>query len=231
MNKWPKQIENLTEEQQKIREDWMTYWHTILPNKYSFIEKFNQGFPLREPFKNGINTLEIGAGLGEHIKYENIENQNYFALELREEMADHIRKKFPLVSVITGDCQKRIDAPDSFFDRVLAIHVLEHLPDLPSALKEIHRVIKKSAGKFLVVIPCEGAFVYNISRDMTSRKIFEDRYNTDYNWLICAEHVNKPCEIIPELKELFTVSEASYFPFKIPSVQLNICIGLILTAK
>lgn len=231
MKKWPKHIETLTEEQQKIREDWMIYWHTILPNKYSFIETFNHGFPMREPLNNGINTLEIGSGLGEHINYENLENQHYFALELREEMADQIRKKFPHITVITGDCQKKIDASDSFFDRVLAIHVLEHLPDLPSALKEVHRVMKKPTGKFLVVIPCEGALVYNLSRDVTSRRIFEKRYHTGYDWLMSAEHINQPGEIIDELRNHFIINRISYFPFKFPSIQFNLCIGLNLTAK
>ena len=205
MKKWPKQIESLTEEQQTIREDWMTYWHTILPNKYSYIEKFNHGYPLRIPVKTGSNTLEIGSGLGEHINYEQIENQNYYALELREEMAGQIRKKFPAINVITGDCQKKIEAPDSYFDRVLAIHVLEHLPDLPSALQEVYRVIKKPYGKFFVVIPCEGALVYNLARNITSRRIFEKRYNTNYDWLISAEHINQPGEIIAELKKLFKI--------------------------
>jgi len=230
-NNWPKQNIILTDDQQRIREDWMTYWHTILPNKYSYIEKFNHGYPLREPVKDGCITLEIGSGLGEHINYENVENQKYFALELRQDMADQIRKKFPTINVITGDCQKKIEAPDSYFDRVLAIHVLEHLPDLPSALQEVYRVIKKTNGKFFVVIPCEDALVYNFARNITSRRIFEKRYHTEYDWLISAEHINQPGEIIAELKKLFKIEDISYFPFRIPHVQINICIGLLLTSK
>ena len=39
-------------------------------------------------------------------------------------------------------------------DRVLAIHVLEHLPDLPRAVAEMHRLCNKATGKLYVVLPC-----------------------------------------------------------------------------
>jgi ubiquinone/menaquinone biosynthesis C-methylase UbiE len=44
--------------------------------------------------------------------------------------------------------------PNSHFDRLIAIHVLEHLPNLPRAIDECHRVLKLG-GKFAVVIPCD----------------------------------------------------------------------------
>jgi ubiquinone/menaquinone biosynthesis C-methylase UbiE len=146
-------------------------------------------------------------------------------------MANQIRKKFPDVKVIVGDCQKKIDAPDSFFDRILAIHVLEHLPDLPACLKEIDRILKIDSGIFIVVIPCEGTLFYNFSRNLTSRRIFERRYNTKYDWLMEAEHINKPDEIIEELGNLFKINKITYFPFYFPSQQINLCIGLVLSKR
>src|SRR4051794_39473182 len=38
---WPKTLPPLTEQQKAISDDWMRYWHSILPNKYGVIEKFN----------------------------------------------------------------------------------------------------------------------------------------------------------------------------------------------
>ena len=72
---------------------------------------------------------------GEHLLYENYQQGEYFALELREDLANSLESRFPGIQVIVGDCQQRIDAADESFDRVLAIHVLEHLADLPSTWK------------------------------------------------------------------------------------------------
>jgi hypothetical protein len=44
--KWPKQIPELSEVQQKVRDEWMRYWHEELPSRYGIIEEFNHGFPL-----------------------------------------------------------------------------------------------------------------------------------------------------------------------------------------
>jgi SAM-dependent methyltransferase len=46
----------------------------------------------------------------------------------------------------------RLEFENDFFDWVIANHVLEHIPDLASALKEIKRVLKPS-GKAIVMVP------------------------------------------------------------------------------
>ena len=229
--KWPKKIPNLTTRQIEIREDFVKHWLSVLPNKYNVIEKFNHGFPENKGFFDNCKTLEIGAGLGEHIKYELINRQSYVAMELRDELAKEIQNHYPDVKTIVGDCQERIDVNDCFFDRILAIHVLEHLPNLPAALNEIKRVLNPNKGKFIVVIPCEGGFVYNLARNISARKIFEKRYNQKYDWFFQVEHINYPDEILEELSKLFTIETISYFPLKIPSVSLNLCIGLVLSSK
>jgi hypothetical protein len=75
--KWPKTIPQLSPAQIDAREKWMKLWHEILPNRYGAIEKFNHGFPakLYSPTQTQIRTLEVGAGLGEHVKWENLKNQ------------------------------------------------------------------------------------------------------------------------------------------------------------
>jgi len=230
-NKWPKKIPELTSRQKEIREDFVKHWLAVLPYKYNIIEKFNHGFPQNKGFFDNCTTLEIGAGLGEHIRYEPVHRQAYVAMELREELAKEIQRIYPNVKTIVGDCQERIDASDGFFDRILAIHVLEHLPNLPAALNEIKRVLNPSKGKFIVVIPCEGGIAYNLARDISARKIFENKYNEKYDWFVKTEHINYPNEILEELNKLFTIQKISYFPLKIPSISLNLCIGLVLVPK
>jgi ubiquinone/menaquinone biosynthesis C-methylase UbiE len=88
-------------------------------------------------------TLEIGAGLAEHLAYERLtaeQEANYAAVEIRPDMVKTIRQRFPRIQARLGDCQQRLDFPDGYFDRVLAIHVLEHPPNLPATVEEMHRL-------------------------------------------------------------------------------------------
>jgi ubiquinone/menaquinone biosynthesis C-methylase UbiE len=231
--KWPKVIPPLTDEQKQIKDEWMKYWHEVLPNKYGIIEKFNHGFPVKvSPWDetSQINTLEIGAGLGEHINYENLDGQQYHVLELRENMADTLRERFRSVSVVVGDIQKQTVFSSDFFDRVIAIHVLEHLPDLPSALHEIHRVMKKD-GSFTTVIPCEGGLAYKLARSISAKRLFKKKFMMDYDWLIETEHINHPDEIIHELEKEFLIVKKVFFPLVVPFVFCNLCIGLKMIKK
>ena len=228
-DKWPKKLPQLREEQLRIRDEFMRLWHEELPKRYGLIEEFNHRYPLRSRPEKGtrIRTLEIGAGIGGHIDYEDLRLQEYHALELRPEMALQLRERFPNCNAVIADCQRRLPFPDGHFDRVLAVHVLEHLPDLPGALTEIRRVLR-SEGMFSVVIPCEGGLLYRLARNVSARRMFEKRFKQPYDWLIQSEHINLPEEIDQELRHHFSIEHRSFFPFLVPSVSINLCIGLTL---
>jgi hypothetical protein len=68
-SKWPKTFPPLTAEQERIRDDFMHAGHEELPNKYGIIEKFNHGYVVDDAPALFVRTLEIGAGLGEHLTY------------------------------------------------------------------------------------------------------------------------------------------------------------------
>jgi SAM-dependent methyltransferase len=231
---WPKVLPPLTHEQQKINDDFMHYWHEVLPKKYSKIDTFNHTYPIRATRGVFIRTLEIGAGLGEHLEYESLspaQETEYHALELRDNMTRRIKERFPRVKAVTGDCQKHLNFPDGYFDRILAIHVLEHLPNLPAAIREAHRVCNKDKGWFYVVIPCEGSLAYTLARRISAQRIFEKRYNQSYKWFYQREHINRPQEILAELKSYFIVEGRSFFPIPLPFLFCNLVIGLVLKPR
>lgn len=236
LNKWPKVLPELTPEQQRISDDFIARWHQDLESKqrYSAIETFNHGYPVNHTPSDFLSTLEIGAGTGKHLEYEKLtldQQKNYYALELRENMASQLRQVNSKIKVILGDCQQSLPFEEGTFDRALAIHVLEHLPNLPAALREIHRVLNKDKGFFSVVIPCEGGRLYSFCRKISAQRLFEKRYKMSYDWLISREHINGPSEIFAELKPLFEIVHSSYFPFLLPSVHLNVCIGITLRPR
>jgi ubiquinone/menaquinone biosynthesis C-methylase UbiE len=221
---WPKPFPELTDEQQAIRDDFMKYFHEILADQFGAIGRFNHRYALRSARSN-IRTLEIGAGLGSHLEFEDLSAQRYMALELREEMAEVLRQRYPEVEIAIGDAQESLPLDDDSIDRVIAIHVLEHLTNLPAALDEIQRVLRPG-GRLSVVIPCEGGLVYGLGRRFTSQRIFEKRYRTSYDWYIKTEHFNVPAEIIDELDKRFEAEDRRWWPLRVPSVHLNVCIGL-----
>ena len=227
MYQWPKQTPVLTDEQKRAREDFMVHWHKVLPNKYGMIESFNHRGAFTETIKPGTRTLELGAGLGAHIEFEDLSKQSYVANELRAEMAEEIKKRFPKVEVLVGDVQAGLPCESASFDRALAVHVLEHLPDLPRALKEIRRVLKPD-GFFQVVIPCEGSMAYTLARNISARRIFEKRNKMSYDFVVESEHVNLAEEIIFALKKEFMVEIKKFFPLNfIPIQTCNLVISLV----
>jgi ubiquinone/menaquinone biosynthesis C-methylase UbiE len=232
--KWPKTFPPLTAEQQRISDDFMKHWHEVLPNKFGIIDRFNHQYPLVKRAAGTLRTLEIGAGIGEHLEYEKLsiaQQREYYALELRENMCAEIRRRFPAVHAVTGDCQQPLDFPAGYFDRILAIHVLEHLPNLPITVRELHRVCDKTSGQLSIVIPCEGELAYTIARRCSAQRIFEKRYNQPYKWFIEREHVNRPKEILAELKPYFEVTHRRFFPFRVPLYFCNLVVGLTLKPR
>jgi ubiquinone/menaquinone biosynthesis C-methylase UbiE len=233
--KWPKTFPPLTPEQVLINNDFVKHWHEVLPNRFGIIDRFNHSYPVKTAPGNFHRTLEIGAGIGEHLRYEKLTPEQeaaYHALELRENMSAAIRERFPRIQTITGDCQAQLPNPDGYFDRILAIHVLEHLPNLPAAVREMYRVCNKTSGVFSIVIPCEGGLAYSLARRVSAQRIFEKRYKQSYKWFIEREHVNRPHEILEELNPYFTISHRQFFPFRfIPAVWCNLVIGLTLKPR
>ncbi|MDA8218828.1 MAG: class I SAM-dependent methyltransferase [Dehalococcoidales bacterium] len=207
----------------------MRYWHDVLPQRFSMIERFNHGFPRARRVdwqEDRIRTLEIGAGSGGHLAFEDLSFQDYTALELRESMAARIRERYPQVEVLIADVQEHIPAADAHFDRVVAVHVLEHLPNLPAALAEVRRVLKPS-GRFTAVLPCEGGLVYGLGHDLTTRRLFQKRYHTSYDWCIRFEHINTCSEIMEELARSFEVVKTRFWPLWIPITHANAIVGLV----
>jgi SAM-dependent methyltransferase len=224
---WPKQRAALSDEQSAIMDDWVNEFLTSIKDaRFGWVSRFDHTFPARSASPS-LRTLEIGAGTGTHVQFE--PDGEYVALEASDQLAAQIVPRDGL-SVVVADCEKRLPWDDNSFDRVLAIHVLEHLYNLPAALQEVARVLRPG-GTFCVVIPCEGGQLYSLGRRLTTKRIFEKRYKVPYEWMIGQEHCNTAREVLAELDRNFQVRLRRFFPMKLPSVDFNLVIGLELSLR
>ncbi|MGK5085607.1 class I SAM-dependent methyltransferase [Bdellovibrionota bacterium FG-1] len=205
----------------------MLLWHQELPKKYGVIEKFNHGFPASLPIKPNWKTLEIGAGIGEHCRYENLDAQEYHCLEYREEFCKEIRKILPPTRVHCGDIHQRQCWDDGYFDRIVAIHVLEHLRDLPNAIQEIHRLLKPN-GVLDIVIPCEGGLAHTLARKISAERLFVSNFNMDFTPIHLNEHVNSYGEVLHELTQHLFPVQRHFFPLRVPFPNINLAVGMRL---
>jgi len=234
MPKWPKQLPPITPDDQRICDEFMEHWHDVFPNRFSVADRFTHQYVAKHRPPSFLRTLEIGPGLGEHLKYETLsqeQERNYVAVESRPNMAKRLRQAFPNIQVRVGDCQQPLDFPDGYFDRILAINVLEHLPNLPAAVRQMHRLCNKSSGLFSIVIPCEGGLAYAIAREISAKRIFQKRYHRPYHIFIGREHINVAREVLAELDPYFQIVHSTYFPIPVRLEFCNLFIGANLKPK
>lgn len=94
---------------------------------------------------NGSFTLGLGAGFAE-----------IYGIDVEDDRLAEFHRKIDdrgIANVtVQGMSAETMDFPDSHFDVITAIEVIEHIPDLEAALDEIHRVLKPG-GIFGITCP------------------------------------------------------------------------------
>lgn len=129
--------------------------------------KLKWGLVAISGIKGGGKVLEIGCGAGamiRGIKYYRPDLEVY-GVDFCKRSLDYAKKYSSGVKFVYGDIFKLPFGSNSF-DAVVDFDVLEHLENLPKALKEVKRVLKPG-GVFHSAIPYEGS-LFNIEGWLTS---------------------------------------------------------------
>ena len=88
-----------------------------------------------------LKILEIGCGNGEIIEYFRKNDNEVFAIDVYDQICNSINKEkinFKLVD------SAQIPFHDKYFDIIISNHVVEHIKDQRTHLKEIRRCLKDS---------------------------------------------------------------------------------------
>ena len=83
---------------------------------------------------------------------------------------------------------------DHSFDRLIATHVLEHLPNPVQVLKEWNRVIRPQ-GVISIVLPCDPGMLWRLGRYLGPRRNAK-KLGIAYDYLQAAEHINSIFNLI-----------------------------------
>lgn len=180
---------------------------------------------------NFPDVLEIGSGNLEHLVYVRHRCTRYFAVDLLEPFGASAAisarpTNIAAVEVLQMD-GTALDFPDKTFDRVLATCVIMHVERPDFALVEWLRVTKPG-GVVDFLVPCDPGLVLRIFRwlvnERTAMRFGVSR--REYRLLNAIDHVSSFARIdelvrmvVHESADL--TAQTTYFPFRIPSWNLN----------
>jgi ubiquinone/menaquinone biosynthesis C-methylase UbiE len=120
---------------------------------------------------SGLRVLEIGCGLGTDGAQFAKAGADYTGVDLTDAAIELARKRFELFGLPgkfrTADAEQ-LDFPDESFDLVYSHGVLHHTPDVASAVREIHRVLRPG-GNAKVMLYHRDSYNYRINISILRR--------------------------------------------------------------
>jgi SAM-dependent methyltransferase len=209
-----------------IRKDLQDHLYTGLAGRFQIAGHQQVGRWARE-YVTGKIVLEIACGQGHHLRYGANRYANYVGLDIHAVYLQNLRKRFPDTSAIRADAFV-LPFRDGSVDCVLSVYCFEHFRELPKCLREIRRVLKPG-GKLLVGLPAEGGLLYELGRQLTSKRYMERKYGINYDVIVRWEHWNTFKEVVGMVRSQFDILESRFMPFPFfPSVHINL-VGCLKT--
>ena len=164
-------------------------------------------------------VVDLGCGTGEHFPY--IDTKKIIGVDVNEDRLEIARKNFSDIEIRNEDIFN-LSFKSHSVRSIISFGVLEHLPSLHKALKEIERIMTDDS-EFIFGIPTEG-LLYRIGRNMTTKRHVQKATGVDYDELLKKEHVNQCRDILGALKKYFIIDKLVGVPFRLPIINLNIFI-------
>ena len=169
-------------------------------------------------------VLEIGAGTGQHLPFVRhgfadytLNDANPAALEIARARLDPAQRGKVRFNI---DSCTAVSYPEGTFDRIIAVHVLEHIVHPHLALQEWLRVLK-DGGVLSILIPTDPGFLWRMSRYLGPRRHAGDK-GLAYDYIMAREHVNYCHGLISILRHFIPVAREAWWPLPVRSVDLNL---------
>lgn len=187
----------------------------VLTKTHGLIEK-----PFDATVKHSA-VLEIGVGTMAHFPFVRHRFDRYVASDFDQAVLDNIKKK-PLADKVE---LRKLDGgalpfDDDSFDRLIATHVLEHVPAPHLALREWVRVVKPG-GVLSLILPCDPGLAWRLGRYLGPRRKAEEA-GLPYDYYMAREHINSIFSLHQILSYHFPRREITWWPLRIPAADLNL---------
>ena len=147
-----------------------------------------------------------------------IDHRNRLA-RLRAGMPSHIE-----LSLHDFDTDPGLSQAAGKYSRIIASHVLEHIPDPEAALVKWMSMLTDN-GVLSIAIPCDPGWFWRLGQFVSYRSLRRQISFEEYDLLMSREHLNPVQRILKILRYYAPNCPAHWFPALVPVVDLNlICV-------
>jgi phosphatidylethanolamine/phosphatidyl-N-methylethanolamine N-methyltransferase len=166
-------------------------------------------------------VLEVGAGTLVHLRTVRHRYRRYIASDSDQAVLDKVRTQSlpPGVELLKLEANSLPFENDSM-DRVIATHVLEHVPFPHLAIQEWVRVLKPG-GVLSLILPCDPGLAWRMGRHLGPRRRAAEA-GLPYDYYMAREHVNSIFNLDQLLRFHFPHRAVTWWPLRIPSANLNL---------
>lgn len=168
----------------------------------------------------GLEILEIGANIGEHLNFVSQDFESYTLTDIREtkfSCEGNDRIKFQVADV------EDLPFENLSFDRIISTCVFHHLNDPIKGLEEMRRVVR-IGGYITILLPNDPGVAYRTLRGITTLRAAKRHGLLSEVQLVHAmEHKNHYLSIRTLIKWIFEDDEIKlgFKPFGFSSYNLN----------
>lgn len=182
--------------------------HRLLERDFGPDDKFGQ-------------VLEIGAGTMVHLGFVRHRFDSYIASDMNPALIDAARgRTLPAGVEVQQLHGGALPFADDSFDRVIATHVLEHIPEPHLALAEWVRVLKPG-GVLSLILPCDPGLAWRLGRHFGPRRRAEAA-GLDYDYYMAREHVNSIYNLRQLVRYHLPDRKEAWWPLRVASPDLNL---------
>ena len=179
---------------------------------------------LEAPYGEGDHfgkIIEVGAGHGGHYKLIRHQFESYTMTDHGDYCLSILENKYAREEKVSTEKEDatQLSFADHSFDRLIACHVLEHLPEPHKVLREWHRVVKPG-GVISILLPTDPGLAWRLARIFARRKAVAKGMNYDY--VMAREHINAINNLVSLIRYYFEHINERWYPFYLPSMDANL---------